>query len=207
MELEFSNEGLERQKTLIGDFIIQFEHLNDWMRFTIPRIIYGVFPTELKMRNIETLLTDLGAESLKSKFDSLLVDNFQDHPKLIDLNNKLSTKFSSLCNIRNTIAHGTYRLGWKNFNAGMNDESFSIRHSKATKKGYQKRSKIISVAELESLIISVRSLYPCYSHINTYIRCIQKKERNELKERYIKELERLVSSIDKIKFEHLNILN
>ena len=33
---EFTCEGKEKQKALIGEFIINFESLNDWMRFIIP---------------------------------------------------------------------------------------------------------------------------------------------------------------------------
>jgi len=207
MEEEFTDEGFEKQKALIGEFIIRFENLNDWIRLILPKIIFPKVITKTELNNIETLMTDLGAEQLKSKFDSLIFDNFSSFPELSKTNNKLSNKVSELTSIRNSIAHGSYRLGWKDFNAELRDNTFSLRHSKSTKKGYEKRSKIISIKDLIELNEQLNELASCYKLISIIIRNLSYHNRIDLAEKNLKLLVNKIDEIDKINLKHLDILN
>ncbi len=207
MKEEFTEKGLEKQKALIGDFIIRFESLNDWIRFILPNIIFKKQITELELKNIETLMTDLGAEQLRSKFDLLIFDNFSSFPELSKTNNKLSNKISELTSIRNSIAHGTYRLGWKDFNAELSDDTFSLRHSKSTKKGYEKRSKILSTKDLIELNEQLEKLAFCYKLIHIIIRNLSNHNRIDLAEKNLQALVKKIDEIDKINLKHLDILN
>jgi hypothetical protein len=207
MEEEFSREGIEKQKALIGDFVIQFEHLNDWIRFIIPEILFQMPVPEIDKNNVETLLTDIGAELLRSKFDSLVADNFSDYPDFIECNKKLSNKIANLTTIRNSIVHGTYRLGWKNFQAELSDSTFSLRHSKTTKNGYERRSKIISIEELEFLVQTMRRISACYNSISVIIQNIKVTKRMDLASKYLTQLENQLESINNPKLKHLDIIN
>jgi hypothetical protein len=207
MKEEFTEKDLERQKALIGDFIIRFERLNDWIRFILPNIIFSKQITKLELENIETLMTDLGAEQLRSKFDSLIFDNFSSFPELSKTNNKLSIKVSELTSIRNSIAHGTYRLGWKDFNAELSDDTFSLRHSKSTKKGYEKRSKIISTKDLIELNQQLEKLASCYKLVYIIIRNLSHHNRIDLAGKNLEVLIKKIDEIGKINLKHLDILN
>jgi hypothetical protein len=207
MKTVFTKEGLEKQKALIGEFIILFESLNDTMRFILPKIIFPKHITELQSKNIETLMTDLGAEQLKSKFESLIFDNFYSFPQFTKTNSRLSIKTSELAGIRNSIAHGSYRLGWHNFNGELSDNSFSLRHSKSTKNGYQKRSKIISTDELIELNKTLHEISSCYTLIQSIILLINVENRIDLAESYITSFIKKVDELEKISLKHLDILN
>ncbi|ADY28197.1 hypothetical protein Celly_0362 [Cellulophaga lytica DSM 7489] len=207
MKEEFTEKGSEKQKALIGDFIIRFESLNDWIRFILPNIIFKKQITELELKNIETLMTDLGAEQLRTKFDSLIFDNFSSFPELSKTNNKLSNKVSELTSIRNSIAHGTYRLGWKDFKAELSDDTFSLRHSKSTKRGYKKRSKIISTKDLIELNELLEKLAFCYKLIHIIIRNLSNHNRIDLAEKNLHALVKKIDEIDKINLKHLDVLN
>ena len=206
-EEKYTDEGIEKQKNLIGDFVINFENLNDWMRFIIPGIIFKGNGTTSQNKNIDTLLTDLGAEQLRAKFDSLIHDNFQSYPDFVIRNKELSKKVSQLSNIRNSIVHGSYRLGWKDFQGRLSDDSFSLRHSKPTKNGYEKRSMIISTNDLIELNTNLQKLSSCYNSIHVINRSIWIYKKDDLINRQIENFSGLVKSIKKLNLEHIDILN
>lgn len=203
----FTEEGKEKQKALIGEFIINFENLNDWMRFIIPSIILKENLSNVNIKNIETLLTDLAAESLRSKFDSLIYDNFKSFPDFVNTNKILSKKVADLNQVRNSIAHGSYRLGWKDFEGGMSDESLSLRHSKPTKSGYEKRSKIISTSDLIELNENLLKVSSCYNSIAIIIRNIYVHKNKIQAIKFIEKLSLQVNNINKLKLDYLDILN
>lgn len=157
------------QKQLIGEFIILFENLNGIVRFIIPKIIFTSSITERQNKNIETLLEQLTFSPLLNKFDSLIADNYSDFQRLITLNKELSIKSGKLLEIRNTIAHGSYRLGWRDFDGNLSSEYFSLMRSKSTKSGFEKRSMIISINSIEDLIKQVRDLNNSYFRISSII--------------------------------------
>ena len=207
MEDEISNKDFEKQEALIGRFIISFESINDWIRFIIPVIIFPNGVNEIQRRNIDSLLTDLGADQLRLKFDSLIFDSFSSFHGFIKVNNILSKKVSDLIPIRNSIAHGSYRLGWKNFNLESSNSTFSLRHSKSTKKGYQKRSKIISVDDLDNLIKITDEIISCYHKISVIIKHLNIHKKVDLAENKIIQLTEEVNNLDKINLPHLDIIN
>lgn len=150
--MNYTQEDADKQSKLIGKFFVQFDLTISIIPFMIPQIIYKRDCTNIEKRNIETLLSDLTASSLREKFDSLLADNYSEFTDLIDANKKLSASTAEMAQIRNTFAHGSYRLGWKNFDGELDKDHFSLRHSKATKNGYEKRSKIHNIDQIEKLI-------------------------------------------------------
>ncbi|MGY5849190.1 hypothetical protein [Salegentibacter sp. F14] len=207
MREDFSKEGIENQKKLIGEFVILFEDINDWIRLLIPEIVLQNSANYQQKKNVETLLTDLTAEPLKSKFDSLIFDNFSEFPELINTNKKLSKKVSNLNIIRNSIVHGSYRLGWKNFEGELSDQTFSIRHSKTTGKGYQKRSKIFRTSDLINLNKNLRKISGCYNSLAVIILHSNIFKQKNNAEEQIKNFQECVEEIENIKLEHLDILN
>jgi len=206
MKIDFTKEGLEKQKALVGEFVIHFEDLNDWIRFLIPRIIYKKFDNDLQLRNINCLTEGLSSDQLRNKFDSLIADNFKDLKKFIKVNQELSTKTAQFTTIRNSIVHGSYRLGWKNLNGEMNDSSFSLKHSKSTKKGFEQRSMIISIENLKELNQQLKLISYCYNLIASVRDTHWNYENLEQTEKYVDLLDKEVKKLKKPKLEHLEIL-
>lgn len=209
MKQEFTKEEIEKQKALIGEFVIRFEDINDWIRFIIQHIILkDIEPVyELLSKNIETLLSDITAEPLRSKFDSLIVDNFNDYPELIKFNNLLSNKLQDLTTIRNSLVHGSYRLGWKNFQGEVSSNTLSLRHSRPTKRGFEKRSKIFLTTELSKLNHTLIQIAGCYNSIQVIIGFIKTGMENDSINELIQNLGQEINSIEKIKLSHIDILN
>jgi len=201
-----SKEEIDFQKQLIGDFFIQFDSAISFIPQIIPRIIFPINLDYQKGRNIENLLAGMTADVLKSKLDSLVVDNYPKETKLFELNSKLSNKVSEIIEIRNSLAHGSYRLGWINLKGDYHKDTFSLRHSKSTKKnGYEKRSKIHHIEELQQLIQQLHIINNSYSKICSIIMLIN--DGRDDGSRLIKQLEEDLKNIGKIKFSHLEILN
>jgi hypothetical protein len=164
-----SSEQIKTQKALIGEFIILFENINEWIRFIIPRIILLNFSDQLGINNIHTLLEGLTSDPLRNKLDSLINDNFSEFATVTLINKKLSKKVTELPQIRNSIAHGTYRLGWEDHVGNLNPEFFSLMHPKATKNGFEKRSKIIEIKTIEKLIFQMKLIMDCYANLTSII--------------------------------------
>lgn len=164
--MNYTQEDSDNQSTMIGKFFVQFDQTISVIPFNIPQIIYKRRCTLLEKQNIETLLSDLTASSLREKFDSLIADNYSKFPELIATNKKLSTSIAEMSQIRNSFAHGSYRLGWKNFDGELDKTHFSLRHSKATKKGFEKRSKIYKLEQVEKLILQLHIMQNAYSKLS-----------------------------------------
>src|SRR5690606_23397177 len=122
-------------------------------------------------KNFDCLTSELTTNPLKSKFDSLLADNFKHLEKLINLNKSLSNKVTKVQEIRNTIVHSSYRLGWKNFNGELDVDTLSIRKSKSTKDGFEKRAMIISTTQLKEYNSDLKKISSCYNLIAAIIEC------------------------------------
>lgn len=207
MEEIFTDINIQKQYSLIGEFVVRFEDINDWFKFLIPRIIFPINQSDLQLRNINSLTENITAKPLRTKLDSLISDNFPDYPRLSELNNKLSSKIVNLPEIRNTIVHGSYRLGWKDFDGNLSGNTLSIQHSKTTKQGFEKRSKIISTEKLENLNKNMIKVSKSYDYIAAIIRCLKYHKLPEQAGKYILWLEDEINSIKKFKLEEIDILN
>ena len=204
---EFTKVDVKQQYALIGEFIVRFEDVNDWVRFLIPKIIFPSNRSELQSRNIDSLIENITADQLRTKFDSLLADNFPNCPRLSELNNKLSAKTVDLAKIRNTIVHGAYRLGWKDQEGNLSNNTLSIKHGKATKRGFEKRSRIISTEKLESLNADLFKVSKAYNYIAAVIDTLNNYQLPKQADKFIMFLEDEIKSIPKFKFEEIDILN
>jgi len=207
MEEIFTDINIQKQYSLIGEFVVRFEDINDWFKFLIPRIISPINQSDLQLRNINSLTENITAKPLRTKLDSLIADNFPNYPRLSELNNKLSSKIVTLPEIRNTIVHGSYRLGWKDFDGNLSGNTLSIQHSKTTKQGFEKRSKIISTEKLENLNKNMIKVSKSYNYIAAIIRCLKYHKLPEQADKYILWLEDEINSIKKFKLEEIDILN
>ena len=204
MDSKSTSEKLAKQRELIGDFFIQFDRAISSIPFLIPQIVFPINITKEQNVNIETLLAGMNAHQLKVKFDSLIIDNFKDQAELIQLNKKLSNKTTKLIEIRNSFAHGSYRIGWSNFSGEISENTFSLKHSKETKTGYEKRSKIHTTKELEKLIYQEHQIYSCYMQIAAIFDTIAMDNDISI---FIENLRLQIEKIGIIKFEHESILN
>ena len=204
MKTPVTQEDIDKQLKLIGEFFVQYDHAISVIPFIIPKLIFGQSLNPQNQRNIETLLSDLATESLRAKFDSLLADNHKDIPKLIGLNSRLSNAVVSITQIRNSFAHGSYRLGWEDFDSSLNAATFSLKHSKATKKGFQKRSRIYDIKELENLIFQLRVINTCYIKIAAILD-LQFYKQDISSHLIFLEIE--LDKIGQIKLPHLKELN
>jgi len=164
--MDFTQEDFNYQNKVIGEFFVQFDLAISTIPFTIPRIIYKRSHSNLELRNIETLLAGMSANQLKAIYDSLIADNYKDLPELIKANKILSTAVDKITEIRNSFAHGSYRLGWKDLNGNIDKNYFSLRHSKATKSGYEKRSWIFKLTQVQKLIDQLRIINSSYTSMN-----------------------------------------
>lgn len=200
-------DGLEIQKALIGEFVIFFEDINDWIRFLIPKIIFKGKIDKTQIKNIDCLTEQLTLEPLKSKFDALIADNFKDLKKLIEINKKLSIKISSFTTIRNSIVHGSYRLGWENFQGILTNNSFSLRHSKSTKKGFEKRAMIVSIDKLKELNLELKKISFCLNLIAAILDTHFGYKLEKQTEIYLNLLDNEVNNIKNSKLEYLDIEN
>lgn len=207
MDEIFTNINIQKQYSLIGEFVVRFEDINDWIKFLIPRIIFPSEQSDLQLRNINSLTENITAKPLRTKLDSLIADNFPNYPRLSELNNKLSSKIVDLPEIRNTIVHGSYRLGWKDFDGNLSSNTLSIQHSKTTKKGFEKRLKIISTEKLENLNNNIKKVSKSYNYIAGIINCLKYHNLPEQADKYVLWLEDEIKSIKKFKLEGIDILN
>jgi hypothetical protein len=89
----------------------------------------------------------------------------------------------------------------------LSDDTFSLRHSKSTKGGYEKRAKIISTTDLIVLNEQLKKLAFCYKLIRIIIRNLSNHNRIDLAERDLQKLVKKINEIDKIDLKHLDILN
>ena len=203
MEEYFTLEDSHYQNRIIGEFFIKFDSAISTIPFIIPQIIYDRHYSNLEQRNIETLLVGMTASSLKTIFDSLLFDNYKSIPELLSENNKISKALAVIIEYRNSFAHGSYRIGWKDLNGNMHKDYLSLRHSKATKDGYEKRSGIYSISQIEKLINQLRTISSSYLLINTILFHIREKYEitNEMET-----LKTMVSQIGKVELKPIEIL-
>lgn len=204
-KLPYSDEGIQNQKALIGEFFISFEQICDYIRFIIPMIIFKEIPNEENKNNVEILLTDITMNNLLDKFNALISENYKAYPKLIQTNNRLHSKIAELSKIRNSFAHGSYRLGWENFKGDLSNESFSLRHSKSKKTGYEKRSYILSIEKLKVFNSNLKKVDNCYGKISSAILNIN-LDNSKIFNNIIDDLSNELNSIDKLDFKSL-ILN
>ena len=207
MKEEYNSDYIKDQRALVGEFVMRFENLNDWMRHIIPMIICENVDSKIQVRNIETLLADVTSEQLRSKFESLIFDNFSAYPKFINANKVFFKRTSDISKIRNSIVHGSYRLGWMNFVGEVSAETFSLRHSKATKGGYEKRSKIISNESLINLNGNLQKMGNSFNHIAVIVRLIMINKIPDKAQPNIKQFAERVLEQDKLELKHLDILN
>lgn len=198
--MNFTKSDEDYQSKIIGEFFVYFDMAISVIPFGIPKIIYKRNYTELEKRNIQTLLSGMVASSLKISFDSLLADNYKELPELIKINDNLSKSLDKITEIRNSFAHGSYRIGWKDFDGNMDKDFFSLRHSKATKKGYEKRSGIYKISQLENLINELRIMQKSYLLIFTIITL---KNQNQDFNMYMDILRETLKSIGKLDFKPL----
>ncbi|KYG72090.1 hypothetical protein EV198_0140 [Roseivirga ehrenbergii] len=207
MSEKFTEIDIQTQYALIGEFVVRFEDINDWLRFLIPKIIFPDKQSKLQTQNIGSLIENITADPLRSKFDSLISDSFTAYPKLSQLNLKLSSKIVELPQIRNTIVHGAYRLGWKDFEGNLSSDTLSVQHSKATKKGFEKRSKIISTKTLENLNRDMIKVSKSYNYIGAIIDCLNHHNLPEQADKYLIFLDKEIDSFNKMKLDEILTLN
>ena len=194
-----TNDEIENQKALIGEFIINYEQICSFIRFTIINFFYPD-PTSIQNNNIEILLEGMTADPLRKKLKALIHDNFQSENELLDLNKKLSEKFEQMLSIRNSIVHGSLFLGWNNFNGDLSAETFFLKHVKLTKNGIDKNSMIINVDTIKALIKQIYLINNAYSTLSilTTIKDIEP----ETKKTYLKYLKDTINNIGQIKLDY-----
>ena len=191
-------EDINYQHKIIGEFFVSFDKAISTIPFTIPKIIYKRECSKIELRNIETLLHEMAASTLKNTFDSLVADNYGKFPDLIKANSTVSKKMGEIIEIRNSFAHGSYRLGWKNLDGKIHKDFFSLRHSKATKKGYEKRSGIYNISQVENLIKQLLTIDHSYILMYTiFTQDSLEQETNSL----IESLTKNVEEIGKVEFK------
>jgi hypothetical protein len=199
----FEETHINHQKKIIGDFFIKFDSVISMFPFIIPKIIYKKDPTELELRNIETLLCGMTASTLRQIYDSLIVDNYKELTELVRANQSLSKIIEKVTEIRNSFAHGSYRLGWEDFHGNLHKDYFSLRHSKATKNGYEKRSCIFKISQVEQLIKQLVNIEDAY--LNMSIIFFLHREEKEIDSHILRLIES-INKIDKIEFEPIKKL-
>lgn len=198
--MEFTQKDYDYQTKLIGDFFVRFDQAISVMPFLIPQIIYKKRCSAIERRNIDTLLSEMTASSLRNKFDSLLADNYSDFPELIRANTELSSAASKIAEIRNSFAHGSYRIGWKNFEGKQDKNHFFLQHSKATKKGFDKRAKIYHIDQIKRLNQQLWTLYNAYIKFGA-IFLLQNKNQSILD--HIEFIKSDIKDIGKIQFSSI----
>lgn len=182
------------QKALIGDLIIEFEQISAFIRYIILIICYPNH-TLIQNNNIETLLEGLTSDPLRKKLEALIYDNYSECLELLELNKKLSDKFNLMIQIRNSIAHGSLLIGWKNFNGELSADTFLLKHTKTTKTGIDRNSKIINIKSIERLNKQMQTINSAYSNLCVLI---NKDISNENRELYLKRLKNLIDKIGSI---------
>jgi len=197
-----SEDEMNKQRQLIGEFIIEFEQICGFIRFIILDILYPN-ASKLDNNNVEILLEGLTADPLRKKLESLIFDNYNDDKELINFSKEISKKFESLISIRNSFAHGSILLGRKNLSGESSGNTFLLKHSKTTKEGIDRNSMIIENSNLEYLIEQTRDIYNIYSHIILLIdKEYPENNRNFSKEYITKKIE----SIGKIELKPIEKL-
>ncbi len=198
-------EENNNQKKLIGEFFINFDYAVSVIPFIIPDILFPNNISKIQQVNVETLLEGLTTNPLIAKFDALLYVNYKNNEKLLKYNSQLSTKIKSISEIRNSFAHGSYRLGWCDFNGKLDKKYFNLKHSKLTKKnGFEKRSNIYNIDEIKKLNTQLLIIYNCYIKISAIINNINENLDYHL---LIEQLSNDLLSIGNISFTPKETLN
>ncbi|MBE9467888.1 MAG: hypothetical protein IMY72_06135 [Bacteroidetes bacterium] len=188
---------LNKQKSLIGEFVIRFEQICALIRLMILEVCYPNY-TKLQNNNTETLLEGLTSDPLRKKLEALIYDNFPNDDEMLLLNKKISDKFNKIIPIRNSIAHGSMLMGWKNFKGELSADTFLLKHSKTTKKGIDRNSKIINIKSIEKLIKQINWIDIYYSTL--YILIDRNKTKKD-KEQYLNRLKKDIDKIGKIELD------
>lgn len=164
-----NNENLTQQKfyELIGEFVVEFEHICWVIRGCINAIVSddGTNETNDNWKRITTLLSDMPARDLYSRFDSLVKD-FNKVEGLGELNREVSKKFSKLCEARNELVHGNHITSffWGQDIDPNSSESqvFHVKPKLSKSKGLSMHKVLITESYLKSLIDQARSLVFLY---------------------------------------------
>lgn len=203
--MDFSIEDEVYQKQLIGEFFVEFDQLISTLPFLIPKLVFNQDMNGLVKSNIETLICSFTASQLLSVYDSLLKDNIEPLvPELIKMNNALSKETVRLVEIRNEFAHGAYRIGWKNFEGELDKGTFSLRFSKATKRGFEKRSRIYAIKSLSEIIKKMRLLKDAYLRIASIL-SLYYSGQSILEQ--LENLESIIKSIGTVEFKSIDEIN
>ena len=192
-----TKDEINSQNAHIGKFIIRFEQICAFIRFTILRVCYPEY-NKTQNENIEILLEGLTSDPLRKKLEALIHDNFPEEKELLQLNSKLSNKFKEMIPVRNSIAHGSMLIGWNSFDGKLSADTFLLKHSKTTKKGIDKNSMIINIKSIEKLIQQTLLIDSAYGTLCVLIdRTITKNN----KEQYIEQLKNIINRIGTIKLD------
>lgn len=100
-----SEEEINEQNALIGDFLIRFEHICTMIRSGITKICNPTYDKE-QNANMELLLADVPADLLRLKLEVLIRGNYDSNKDLQQLSAALSKNMASMIPLRNTITHG-----------------------------------------------------------------------------------------------------
>lgn len=94
-------------------------------------------------------------------------------------------------------------MGWKDFDGNIDKDYFSLRHSKATKSGYEKRSWSYKISQVEQLIKQLQNINNAYLLMNTIVFLHSQEEEIDS---HIANLTESIPKIGKIEFKPITEL-
>jgi hypothetical protein len=122
MDEELKEKFQEQTEDLyaaIGRFVVEFEHVCNYMR----NIIMTILAKEgLSNDNVmQILLSDQTAEPLRSVVTSLIAETQMLSVQEKTIINKITSRVQDLTKTRNDVIHGTWFIGW----ASVGDKEFT----------------------------------------------------------------------------------
>lgn len=166
----------------IGKFVCEFELLCEQMRLSIWICLsfYGLKNTSISL----IILTDLTAQPLLTLLERLHAETFQQFDELAlekRISDQILNEIKELIQKRNSIVHGTYRIGWASESQTdfSNIQGYKLKANKS--KGHHIETLPESKDEYDTLSKKLNNSRNLLSRLTHYIHPLSGK-RDDIKE-------------------------
>lgn len=175
--VENRRESINEQRSLIGQFVIEFERVSQLIRFCILHTCYPK-PERADQVKIGILTEGLTVFPLEKAFKAFIAEF---HPEIKNEYSKARKLFENLIAIRNKLLHGNYSLGIKLDDRGsiVDNDSFILKKPSSQSNGFDDQPYNLTTEYLETIVQRARTIVHSYGLIDCYIREKSKTHSSE----------------------------
>jgi hypothetical protein len=157
METSTQQNRDEELIRLYGEFIMRFENICSFMRFTILILLFPEYKKQ-EFRKIEILLEGLTADSLRKKVLSLVIEDYTSKSEIFNLSKEVYKHVENIIPLRNSFAHGTSLLNKFSLFKEYHDGLLVLRHPKLKGEGLDFNFLTFSIDNMNSLVANMQYL-------------------------------------------------